>query len=86
MQRVPFYSKSKCKSVRVEHFLANPRGDPFRGTLGRLKIDLRIDLKIDMKYDSENIPENLLGNLPENLLGDLPGNLLGFWVECCKST
>ena len=44
MQGVPFYSNSRCKSVRFEHFLAKPRGDPFRGTVGHLKIDLRIDL------------------------------------------
>ena len=34
MQGVPFYSNSRCKSVRFEHFLAKPRGDPFRGTVG----------------------------------------------------
>ena len=47
MQGVPFYSNSNCKSVRFEHFLANSKGDPFRGTLGHLKIDLKSELDFE---------------------------------------
>ena len=34
MQGVLYSSNSRCKSVRVDDFLANPRRDPFRGALG----------------------------------------------------
>ena len=47
MQGVPFYSNSNCKSVRFEHFLANSKGDPLRGTLGHLKIDLKSELDFE---------------------------------------
>ena len=78
MQGVPFCSNSNCKSVRFEHFLANPRGDPFRGTLGHLKIDLKSELDFehfvakpkgnpfDLQNRPENRPENRPAFTPEN--------------------
>ena len=93
MQGVPFCSNSNCKSVRFEHFLANPRGDPFRGTLGHLKIDLKseldfehfvakpkgnpFDLQIDPEIDPKIDPLLHLKIRPENLTWKSRGIALG---------